>query len=81
MLNCKLRLDLYITGGCGVPQITNLRVIAGINARPGSWPWQILMLRNNIPMCGGTLINPNTVVTAAHCVSGYESSASIFSVR
>jgi len=67
--------------GCGVPRIQNTRVIAGKDAVRGSWPWQILMLFAGRPICGGTLINPTTVVTAAHCVAGKETPASRFKVR
>ena len=54
---------------CGKPQIAGHRVIGGINAVRGSWPWQILLLYNSRPICGGTLVTPSIVVTAAHCIS------------
>ena len=56
-------------------------MISGIDARKGSWPWQILMLYNDRTMCGGSIISPSWVVTAAHCVSGQESNAGNFKVR
>ena len=67
--------------GCGNPAIQGIRVIAGKTAVRGSWPWQILLSFNNFPMCGGSLISPNWVVTAAHCVSGNEWRATEFSIR
>jgi len=67
-------------GGCGKPDIAGIRVIAGKTAVRGSWPWQILMLYNGQAMCGGTLIAPQWVVTAAHCVYNKERSGA-FSVR
>ena len=70
-----------LLGGCGVPDVSLQRVISGKDAARGSWPWQILMLYGGQPMCGGTLINPTTVVTAAHCVSGREAQAASFRVR
>uniref|UniRef100_A0A8C5E0J4 Chymotrypsin-like elastase family member 3B n=1 Tax=Gouania willdenowi TaxID=441366 RepID=A0A8C5E0J4_GOUWI len=44
------------------------RVVNGQEARPYSWPWQI-SLESFFPTCGGTLIAPNWVLTAAHCIT------------
>lgn len=30
-------------------------------------PYQISLRRNNQHFCGGSIINPTTIVTAAHC--------------
>ena len=54
-----------------VPSETNLfpRVVGGNNAKEHSWPWQIsLRIGNYLHICGGSLITPNWVLTAAHCV-------------
>jgi len=68
-------------GACGKVMINEQRVIAGVNAKEGRWPWQILMLMGGSPGCGGSIIGPRHVVTAAHCVDGYEGWPSYFSVR
>ena len=73
--------QLYHLGSCGIPEVAQSRVISGIDARKGSWPWQILMLYNGRTMCGGSIVAPQWVVTAAHCVSGRESNAGYFKVR
>ncbi|CAL1609595.1 unnamed protein product [Knipowitschia caucasica] len=48
------------------------RVVGGEDAQPNSWPWQIsLQYRSGssyFHTCGGTLIAPGWVMTAAHCV-------------
>ncbi|XP_055477473.1 chymotrypsin-like protease CTRL-1 [Psammomys obesus] len=76
MLLLGLTLGLVLLGsswGCGVPAITPVlsysqRIVNGVNAVPGSWPWQVsLQDRNGFHFCGGSLISPNWVVTAAHC--------------
>ncbi|XP_063299407.1 plasminogen [Pelobates fuscus] len=58
---------------CGKPKKTQRkcfgRIVGGCEANPHSWPWQI-SIRTNFGMhfCGGTLINPQWVLTAAHCL-------------
>jgi len=66
---------------CGRPQVYSPKVIAGTTARRGAWPWQILMFFNGQPGCGGTLVAPDWVVTAAHCVYGKEQYPYSFTVR
>ncbi|XP_029001246.1 chymotrypsin B-like [Betta splendens] len=59
--------------GCGVPAIPPritgyARIVNGEEAVPHSWPWQVsLQQSNGFHFCGGSLINENWVVTAAHC--------------
>eukprot|EP00058_Branchiostoma_floridae_P020569 XP_002606059.1 hypothetical protein BRAFLDRAFT_60382 [Branchiostoma floridae] len=57
---------------CGVPAIQPTfpvaRIVGGNAARPGSWPWQAYLLRYGSFQCGGNLIHPLWVLTAAHCV-------------
>ena len=48
------------------------RIIGGIDAVPHSWPWmaQIRYWQsqlNNSQYCGGSILNRNAILTAAHC--------------
>nr|XP_046248508.1 proproteinase E-like [Scatophagus argus] len=60
--------------GCGSPTYSPSvsRVVNGVDARPYSWPWQIslqyLSGSTYRHTCGGTLIAPNWVLTAGHCI-------------
>ncbi|NP_001098315.1 plasminogen isoform X1 [Oryzias latipes] len=45
------------------------RIVGGCQSRPHSWPWQIsLRTSSGIHFCGGTLIDPQWVLTAKHCL-------------
>ncbi|XP_073691492.1 chymotrypsin-like protease CTRL-1 [Garra rufa] len=43
------------------------RIVGGNNATVGSWPWQVSIHCGKGHICGGTLINKDWVLSAAHC--------------
>ncbi|XP_058459518.1 transmembrane protease serine 9-like [Malaya genurostris] len=58
---------------CGIPQIGgNELIVHGQDTAPGDWPWHVALYhrkgRSNDYACGGTIINEQFVLTAAHCV-------------
>ncbi|XP_058514595.1 coagulation factor IX isoform X2 [Ochotona princeps] len=44
------------------------RVVGGENAKPGQFPWQVLLNGKIEAFCGGSIVNEKWIVTAAHCV-------------
>ncbi|NXY86410.1 CEL2A elastase, partial [Alcedo cyanopectus] len=62
-----------LSAECG--RLLLFRVVGGHDAQPGTWPWTV-SLQHRPPrgrfahLCGGVLINQDSVLTAAHCVTG-----------
>ncbi|XP_030592368.1 transmembrane protease serine 9-like [Archocentrus centrarchus] len=59
---------------CGQPSL-NTRIVGGQDAPPGSWPWQVSLQRSGSHFCGGSLINSQWVLCAAHCFQSYTASS------
>ncbi|XP_070685509.1 transmembrane protease serine 2-like [Pempheris klunzingeri] len=49
--------------------VNSSRASAGQLASPGAWPWQVSLQVAGSHRCGGAIISPYWVVTAAHCVA------------
>ncbi|XP_047700672.1 coagulation factor IX isoform X2 [Prionailurus viverrinus] len=45
------------------------RIVGGKTAKPGQFPWQVLLKGKIDAFCGGSIINEKWVVTAAHCIN------------
>lgn len=79
----------FLPGGCGLSNISNSRIVGGKVSEVGAWPWMAAIYLKTSDKgkigCGGALISPKHILTAAHCVSvGVRATklpARLFSVR
>ncbi|XP_034073671.1 transmembrane protease serine 9 [Gymnodraco acuticeps] len=53
---------------CGLrPALGSQRIVGGVTARRGEWPWIGSLQYKRLHRCGATLIHNKWLITAAHC--------------
>ncbi|KAL8176932.1 UNVERIFIED_CONTAM: hypothetical protein K2H54_040499 [Gekko kuhli] len=53
------------------------RIVGGTKAHPGEWPWVVSLQTTTYHFCGGAIIHPWWVLSAAHCFQDASRSRSI----
>ncbi|XP_029375353.1 transmembrane protease serine 2 [Echeneis naucrates] len=57
---------------CGQsPNAPSTRIVGGTEAVNGAWPWQVSLQIQGQHFCGGSIISPYWILSAAHCFQEY----------
>uniref|UniRef100_A0AAY4BSJ5 Transmembrane serine protease 3a n=1 Tax=Denticeps clupeoides TaxID=299321 RepID=A0AAY4BSJ5_9TELE len=74
LTDLNIFVDIYLCFCCiecgSRPQFTT-RIVGGNVSKGGQFPWQVSLHFQNEHLCGGSIIAPQWVLTAAHCVYGF----------
>uniref|UniRef100_A0A8C2V2S7 Peptidase S1 domain-containing protein n=1 Tax=Chinchilla lanigera TaxID=34839 RepID=A0A8C2V2S7_CHILA len=77
---CHLSLDVSVSmwflvlclvpslGRTGAAPPVQSRIVGGWECEKHSQPWQVAVYHNGLAVCGGVLVHPLWVLTAAHCL-------------
>lgn len=70
--SCSVRAVKLNCIACGQSSAApSTRIVGGTEAVSGAWPWQVSLQIRGQHICGGSIISPYWILSAAHCFQTY----------
>ncbi|ESN97470.1 hypothetical protein HELRODRAFT_177891 [Helobdella robusta] len=70
-INSMIVVNVYLVACvAAVHAAPETRIVDGVKADKGEWPWQLALYIGTLFNCGGSILGPTWGVTAAYCVGG-----------
>jgi secreted trypsin-like serine protease len=69
-LGCALAAVAVPPGVAAAPR-AHSSIVGGERANPAQWPYAVAIFRKGHMHCSGSIIGPTKVLTAGHCVAGF----------
>jgi trypsin len=70
VIACALT-GLTAPSGAAASPLARSSIVGGGAANPADWPYAVAIFRKGHMHCGGSVIGPTKVLTAGHCVAGF----------
>src|SRR3954447_7523213 len=67
---CAMTAVAAPPGAAGAPRARS-SIVGGATANPAEWPYAVAIFRKGHMHCSGSIIGPTKVLTAGHCVAGF----------
>jgi secreted trypsin-like serine protease len=63
--------------GCSTSSTLLTRIVGGETAAQGSWSWAVSLRYYGSHFCGGSVLSPLFIITAAHCIQDITTAGSV----
>ncbi|XP_012272593.1 chymotrypsin-1 [Orussus abietinus] len=74
MITTSLLFGVLLAFSTSAEEAQEPKIVGGSDAEDGAYPYQVSLRLKNRHFCGGSILNERWILTAAHCLSGFNES-------